>query len=362
MRVLVVNAGSSTLKLRVVTAAGDVEAASDDTDFASIGELASRVGPVDAVGHRVVHGGDRYRDATLVDDEVVAALEELVPLAPLHQPPALRGIEAARAALPGVPSVACFDTAFHATLEPAASTYALPHSWTERWGLRRYGFHGLSHRWAAQRGALLAGRPVPDVRTVTCHLGAGSSCCAVVGGRSVDTTMGFTPLEGLVMATRSGSVDPGLLLWLLRSGGLPVDEVADALERRSGLAGLAALSGGSGDVRDVLAAAEAGAPLANLALDVWVHRLRREIAAMAAAARGLDLLVFTGGIGEHQPGLRARACAGLGWLGVTLDDASNAAATGDAVVSAPGSAVAVAVVTAREELEIASEVRALLAR
>ncbi|HVT75863.1 MAG TPA: acetate/propionate family kinase [Acidimicrobiales bacterium] len=352
---LAVNAGSSSLKLRVIGDSDEVAAAADDVDIAS---FVAGIEGIDAVGHRVVHGGDRYRQATRIDDDVRAGIEALTPLAPLHQTAALKGIDAAAEALPGVPAVACFDTAFHATLPLAAATYALPRAWNEQWGLRRYGFHGLSHAWAARRGATLVARPVEELRIVTCHLGAGSSCCAVKGGRSVDTTMGFTPLEGLVMATRSGTVDPGLIAWLIDHAGLAAADVATALEDKSGLAGL---TGGSGDMREVVAAAAGGDTAAQLALDVWTHRLRGAIAAMAAAAGGIDLLVFTGGIGEHQPDRRATVCAGLDWLGLAVDPSANDTTT-DAIVSPPGATVTVAVVTAREDIEIANEVRALLER
>jgi acetate kinase len=277
----------------------------------------------DAIGHRVVHGGPDLQSATLLDGGVMAAIEALTPLAPLHQPRALAGIRAVQAALPGVPAVACFDTAFHATMPAAASTYALPEEWRRRWPLRRFGFHGLSHQYAVRRaGELLGGVPA---RVVTCHLGAGASLCAVLDGRSVDTTMGFTPLEGLVMNTRAGSVDPGLVLWLIEQAGLAPAEVADGLERRSGLAGL---SGTSGDLRQI--------GTRTVAFDVYVHRLRREIAAMAAALGGLDALVFTGGVGEHQPAVRAAAGAGLGFLSVEVDHDRNGAHPGGGRPGGPG--------------------------
>ncbi len=253
--------------------------------------------------------------------------------------------------------MACFDTAFHATLPPAARTYAVPRAWNERWELRRYGFHGLSHAHAARRGAELVGGRAEDLRIVSCHLGAGASLAAVRNGRSVDTTMGFTPLAGLVMNTRPGTLDPGLLLWLLEHGGVPVAELADVLERSAGLAGL---SGTSGDLRAVLAGRDAGDEACALALDVYLHRLVREAAAMTAATAGLDLLVLTGGVGEHAWQVRAALGAGLAHLGVGVDPAANRAATGDAEISAPGAAVRTVVVTAREDLEIRRQVLALL--
>ena len=326
----------------------DVDPWAGDADAAALEPFAGAMRRADAVGHRVVHGGPDLRAATVLDAGVVAAIEALTQLAPLHQPRALAGIRAVQAALPGVPAVACFDTAFHATLPAAAATYALPEDWRRRWPLRRFGFHGLSHQYAVRRAGELLGGPVPR-RIVTCHLGAGASLCAVLDGRSVDTTMGFTPLEGLVMNTRAGSVDPGLVLWLVNEAGLAPAEVAEGLERHSGLAGL---SGTSGDLRQIGAG--------TLAFGVYVHRLRREIAARAAALGGLDALVFTGGVGEHQPPVRAAAGAGLGFLGIDVDPDKNNAVTGDGEIGAAGAPVRTLVVTAREDLEIGRQVRAVL--
>ena len=363
MRVLVVNAGSSSLKLRLLDAADRLVGSLDLGEWAGaaeghrIEEAVAGMGPIDAVGHRVVHGGRDFTGPTRIDPAVRARIAGLTDLAPLHQPRALAGIDAVAEALPGVPAVACFDTAFHAGLPDAAATYAVPAEWRRRWGLRRYGFHGISHAYAVRRVAELAGAPPDRLRVVSCHLGAGASLAAVTGGRSVDTTMGFTPLEGLVMATRSGTVDPGMLLWLLAHGGVDQAELADALETRSGLA---ALAGGSGDMREVLTAARDGQPAARLALAVYLHRLRREIAAMAAATEGLDALVFTGGVGEHQPAVRAGAADGLRFLGVLIDAERNGAARHDAELTAAGAQVRTFVVTAREDLEIARQVRSLL--
>jgi acetate kinase len=365
--VLVVNAGSSSLKLRAldpadeVTASADVSPWNGSPDDPGLRRFLDGLSGIGAVGHRVVHGGHRFTSATPIDDDVVAGIGALTDLAPLHQPRALAGIEAARAALPGVPAVACFDTAFHAGLPAAAAAYALPAAWTRRWNLRRFGFHGLSHAYAAGRATQLTGQDALRQRVVTCHLGAGSSLAAVLDGRCVDTTMGFTPLEGLVMATRSGSVDPGLIVWLLRHGGLTLDEVSDGLEFSAGLAGLAALAEGSGDMRDVRLAADRGNPDARLALDVHAHRLRAGIAAMAAALGGLDTLVFTGGIGEHQDQVRAEAAAGLEFLGVAVDEGRNASPRPDCDISAPGAAVRTLVVAAREDIEIARQTRDALA-
>lgn len=359
MRVLVVNAGSSSLKL-ILLDGGTVHERRDVPAGAlpgdELGRWAAGLAP-EATGHRVVHGGSEFTGPVVVDDGVAARLQALVDLAPLHQPPALEALAALRAALPGTPAVACFDTAFHAHLPAAAATYALPAEWRARWGLRRYGFHGLSHAYAARRTAEVLGRPLHTLRTVTCHLGAGASLAAVHGGRSVDTTMGFTPLEGLVMATRAGSVDPGLILWLQTHAGLSADEVGDALEHRSGLSAL----GGTADMARLAASARTGEPEAEAALAIYVHRLRALVAAMAAAMGGLDALTFTGGVGENSALVRQRAAAGLGFLGVAVDREPNEQGSGDRDIAPPGVAVRVLVIAAREDLEIARAVRSLLA-
>lgn len=360
MQILTVNAGSSSVKLGLV-GDGDalletveLPAPSAQIDRDELGALITgRFSGADAVAHRVVHGGERFRAPALIDDDVVAALRELSDLAPLHQPKSLAGLDAVRAVVPSLPEVACFDTAFHATIRPAAFTYALPAPWRERWGLRRYGFHGLSHSWIARRVGELTGA---GLRIVSCHLGAGASLCAIADGHSVDTTMGFTPLEGLVMATRSGSVDPGLLLWLLDREAVSEREMAAALEHESGLLGLA----GSADMAVVLRRAQDGAQADALAIDVYIHRLIGAIAAMAAALGGLDVLSFTGGVGEHAPVIRARAAAGLGFLGVALDAEANAERAPDAEIGAAGSAVRVLVIRAREDLEMARQTRQVL--
>jgi acetate kinase len=362
-RVLVVNAGSSSLKLSVVEPDGSAAAGADvhcpgTVPPQAVARFAEGAGRVDAVGHRVVHGGADLTSATVLDPATVGRIAALVPLAPLHQPRALAGIDAVAEALPGVVAVACFDTAFHAGLPVAAATYALPAPWRRRWGLRRFGFHGLSHAYAARRACELTGRDPASARVVSCHLGAGASLAAVSGGRSVDTTMGFTPSEGLVMATRSGDVDPGLLMWLQRQG-VDAGELEHVIEHGSGLAGLA---GHGGDMRAIRRAAEAGEADAVTARAVYTYRLRCKVAAMAAALGGLDVLVFTGGVGEHDAGVRADATADLAFLGVALDPGANEAAGADADITAPGAPVATAVVTAREDAEIAAQVRAVLGR
>ncbi len=358
-----VNAGSSTLKLRLV---GDDDEALGTEDLAPVDRLADgdlggaleRLGAFDAVGHRIVHGGERYREPVIVDGDVRAELEALTDLAPLHQPKSLAALDAVTELAPDVRAVACFDTAFHATMSPAAATYAVPADWRDRLHVRRYGFHGLSHAYAARRASAAVGDPG---RVVTCHLGAGASLAAVRGSRCVDTTMGFTPLEGLVMATRSGTVDPGAVLWLITHHRLDPGAVADTLEHGSGLLALA----GTADMGAVVEARDAGDPTAGLAFDVYVHRLRAGIASMVAALGGLDALVFTGGVGENAPAVRAAAAAGLRFLGVALDPDRNAAAVGGAAgpegdITAPGASARALVVGAREDLEIARGVRARL--
>jgi acetate kinase len=349
--VLVLNAGSTSLKLHLVA---DDLAATTEESLEAVDPAA-----VDAVAHRIVHGGATFVEPVLVDDAVRDRIMELRPLAPLHNTPALRELDNARRRFPGVPHVAVFDTAFHATIPPAASTYALPRRWREEWGVRRYGFHGLSVSWSAERVPELIGRDPAGLRMVVCHLGGGSSVTAVAGGRSVDTTMGFSPLEGVPMATRSGSVDPGALVFLLRQGGLGVDELDRVLNQESGMRGLA---GGDGLMLELEQAARAGDRPAALALDVFVHRLAGAVAAMAAAAGGLDVLVFTAGIGERSEQVRRRACERLAFLGVEIDPGRNAAAEPDCEVATGRSRVRVAVVRAREEIVAARAARAVLAR
>ena len=363
LRVLVVNAGSSSLKLTLLdehdatVATRELDAPRARVDPEQLLDaLGSSLGEADAIGHRIVHGGPRLREAVRIDTDVERELRELVDLAPLHQPKSLAALDAVTERLPELPAVACFDTAFHATLPAQAFTYALPAEWRERWGLRRYGFHGLSHAWVARRAPELLGCDPAGLRIVSCHLGAGASLCAISDGHSLDTTMGFTPLEGLVMATRPGDLDPGMLLWLLEREALSVQELSEALEHDSGLTGLA----GTPDMREVLHRAAAGDERAVVARDVYLHRLRAGIAAMAASMSGLDALVFTGGVGEHSPEVRTRAAAGLAFLGVGLDAQLNEHVDGDMLIAAAGAPVRTLVLAAREDLEIARQVRAVL--
>jgi acetate kinase len=335
LTVLVVNAGSTSLKLSAVEEDDSAE------PVASLAEAPEVV----AVAHRIVHGGSRFREPVLIDDDVRQQLDSLTELAPLHNAPALAALDEARRVLPSVAHVALFDTAFHATLPPEAFTYAVPARWREEWGIRRYGFHGLSVAWAAER--------VPVERLVVCHLGGGCSVTAVLKGRSVDTTMGFSPLEGVPMGTRSGSIDPEIPLYLLRHGLLELDELEWQLEHESGLTGLA----GTDHVRGLEASEE---PEARLALAVFCHRVAAAVAALTASLGGLDGVVFTAGIGEGSAPIRAEICRRLRFLGVELDERANAAAEADADVATAGSPVRVWVVHAREDAVAARAARMFL--
>lgn len=343
--VLVVNAGSTSLKLYRVSEDGESTRAGGFDDVGA--------GPIDCVAHRVVHGGARFRDPVVVDDDVRAELERLEPLAPLHNAPALRDLDAARKRFPDLPHVAVFDTAFHATIPLAAATYAVPRRWREEWGVRRYGFHGLSVAWSAERAPAVVSRRPAGLRLVVCHLGGGSSVTAVADGRSVDTTMGFSPLEGVPMATRSGSVDPGALVAVMRRSGMDADALDHALNEESGMRGLA---GGDGLELELERRAAAGDEAARLAVDVYVHRVAGAVAAMAAAAGGIDVLVLTAGIGERSPRVRERVCGRLAFLGVAIDPALNRA-EGDRDIAVPAAPVRVAVIRAREELVAARAAR-----
>lgn len=310
-----------------------------------------------ALGHRVVHGGDRFSAPALVDDDLERAVDELSSLAPLHNPANLEGIRVARRAVPDVPHVAVFDTAFHATVPPAAHTYAVDRDVARRTGVRRYGFHGTSVASVVPRAAALLGRPAEDVAMVVLHLGNGASATAVLGGRSVETSMGLTPLEGLVMGTRPGDVDPGALLHLLREGGLSVDDLDQLLNRGSGLKGLT----GASDVREVVERAAGGDADADLALDVLAHRVRHYLGAYAFAMGRLDAVVLTAGVGENSAEVRRRALTGLEGFGVVLDEERNAARPGDARrISPDWSPVTVLVVPTAEELQIAREALAVV--
>lgn len=356
MRVLVLNTGSSSVKYQLIdTTSGDrvaggiVEEVSDHAEaLATVGERLADAS-VDAVGHRVVHGGERFTEPTIVDDAVVAAVRELVPLAPLHNPANLLGIEQARRRWPDVAHVAVFDTAFHRSLPPAAYRYAVPDSWYGELGVRRYGFHGTSHQYVARRAAELLGKPLDEVDLITAHLGNGASMAAVAGGRSVETSMGLSPLEGLVMGTRSGDLDPAVIAHVSRATDRDPLDVIDDLNRSSGLRGL----GGSSDMREILERCEQGDENAQLAFDVFCHRLRKYVGAYLAVLGRCDAIVFTGGIGEHSASVRLAALRGLETFGITVDPDRNEAHA--SFVSPDDASVAVLVVPTDEEGEIARQ-------
>lgn len=368
MKVLVLNGGSSSLKACVVDAVTGARIAAHDVERIGAGgpathreaidtALSALDTPIDAVGHRVVHGGEQFVHPTLLTDASVAALRELVSLAPLHLPANLAGIEAARERLPDVPHVGVFDTAFHHTLPRRAQQYALPRELAARHGLRRYGFHGTSHAWVAERAAEALQQPLRQLRVITCHLGNGASVTAVEFGRSVETSMGMTPLEGLVMGTRSGDVDPGVLIELARREGLDLDGLEELLNRRSGLVGL---SGGSSDMRDLERRAADGDDAARQAIGVFAHRLRKYIGAYTAVMGGVDAIVFTGGIGENSSEIRHRAAQRLDAFGAQLDEDLNRDAHVDfdspvAIISAPHARCQLLVVKTDEERSIAAQ-------
>ncbi|MFO7253923.1 acetate/propionate family kinase [Limnochorda sp.] len=320
--------------------------------------VLERIDEIGAVGHRVVHGGEAFQESVLVTPEVKATIRELTELAPLHNPHNLSGIEAAEGLLPGVPQVAVFDTAFHARMPQHAYLYALPRLLYERYAVRRYGFHGSSHRYVAERvRTLLGGEGTPKI--ITCHLGNGASIAAVLGDHSIDTSMGFTPLEGLMMGTRSGDVDAGALLYIMAREELSLAEADAMLNKHSGLLGI---SGTASDMREIEAGAEQGDEGAALALEMFTYRIRKYIGAYAAALNGVDAIAFTAGIGEHSPRVREMVCAGLTYLGVELDPEANRQAKGEALISTPASRVPVYVIPTDEEVVIARDTVAVVAR
>jgi acetate kinase len=367
--VLVLNAGSSSLKYRLAAPSGEVLAGGTVERIGEPGgqaaghnEAVARVvehlagDRIAAVGHRVVHGADRFRQPVRVDDAVLAGIEELTELAPLHNPAAAAGIRAARAALPDAQQVAVFDTAYHATLPPAAFTYAVDRELAARYGARRYGFHGISVRYVVAASARLLSRPVEELNLVVLHLGNGASATAVSGGSSVDTSMGLTPLEGLVMGTRTGDVDPAVAFHLARVSGLSLDEIEDRYQHHGGLAGLC----GDNDMRTVQARAQASDPAARLALEVYCYRIRKYVGAYHAVLGRLDAVVFTAGVGEHSEVVRQQSLAGLDALGIVVDAERNHSGPAARLISTPGARVAVAVVPTDEERGIAQETAELL--
>jgi acetate kinase len=377
--VLVINSGSSSLKYQLVAPDSGVAREAGDVD--RIGEESSSVPDHDAalrrafdelaedgidlstcgltaVGHRVVHGGGRFYRPTIIDDAVIAKLEELSPLAPLHNPPALKGIEVARRLLPDVPHVAVFDTAFFHDLPAAAATYAIDRELAEKWRIRRYGFHGTSHHYVSGRAAEFVGRPVAELNQIVLHLGSGASASAIAGGRPVDTSMGLTPLEGLVMGTRSGDLDPGVFSYLWRAARMSVEEIESMLYHRSGMLGLA----GERDFRRLGKMIESGDGSAQLAYDVFIHRLRKYIGAYLAVLGHTDVVSFTAGIGEHDAQVRRDALAGLRELGIVVDDQRNCGSqTGVRRISTDDSPTTVLVVPTDEELAIARDCVSALA-
>ena len=368
--VLVLNAGSSSLKWSLF--AGPDLTCERSGSFTGVGEPGGPASHADAltallgelhgatpavVGHRIVHGGVHFSGPALLDAAAIAEVEELVPLAPLHNPPALAGVRAVADRLPGVPQVGVFDTAFHRTMPEAAARYALPAWCEEEHGVRRYGFHGTSHQYVSRAAAELLGRDPGELNLVTLHLGNGCSAAAVAGGACVDTSMGLTPLEGLVMGTRSGDLDPAVVVYLQRSAGLNAAEVDRLLNRESGLRGLC----GDNDVRRVLARAAAGDGAAELALDIYCRRIRKYVGAYAAALGRVDGVVFTAGVGENAPEIRRRVCDSLGGFGISLDPAANAAASRAPRRIDAGGPVAVLVVPTDEEREIARQARSVVA-
>lgn len=383
MSILLLNAGSSSLKATLMEETGDlirVNALADwagskthynyngrVTDVSWKGHAAAvdhllrdmpeslRLTLV-AVGHRVVHGGSFTRSVR-ISQEIQARIASLVELAPLHNTASLETLAAAQQLLPQLPHVAVFDTAFHAMLSPEAFTYPLPHVWTTEWGIRRYGFHGLSHAYCAGRAAVLLGTR-PSRRLVICHLGHGCSATAVRDGRSIDTTMGFTPLDGLMMGTRSGAIDPGIALHVQQQHGLTAAEVDAALNRQAGLLGV---SGLSADMRELLEASQADHAPASLAIAVYCHRVRQAIGALAATLGGIDALVFTAGVGEHASVIRAQICEGLDFLGLRLDLQANQSARPDCDIARPGSPGRILVIATREDLTMLQEVQQVLA-
>ncbi len=389
MRILVINCGSSSIKFQLHDA--DIEHVLAKGIIARIGEKGSyleqevngvkfrkeipvtshqmgfdlmiemlldrergvlqHISEISMVGHRAVHGGDTFTGSVLITEDTISKMEELIPLAPLHNPANLIGIREARRILPGVPHVAVFDTAFHQTLPPKAYLYALPYKYYENYRVRKYGFHGTSCRYVSRKAANILGKPIEELKMIICHLGSGVTVAAVNGGKSIDTSMGLTPLEGLMMGTRSGDIDPGVIYFLHRRAGLTIDGIDNLLNRESGILGV---SGISNDMREIEEKAGSGDERCQLAIDMFTYRVKKYIGAYAAALGGIDTLVFTAGIGENSHTIRMKICEGLGFLGVELDEKKNRSTKGvEKVISKPDSKVTVVVVPTSEEEIIA---------
>ena len=312
---------------------------------------------IDAVGHRVVHGGEKFAKSVVITDEVMQAIEECTPLAPLHNPANIIGIKACQELMPGVPMVAVFDTAFHQTMPPVAYTYAIPYEYYEKDKVRRYGFHGTSHKYVSQRAADMLGKPIEQLKLITCHLGNGSSVTAVDGGKSVDTSMGFTPLAGLPMGTRSGDIDAGILEYLMGKYGMDIKEMLTILNKKSGVQGV---SGVSSDFRDLEEAFEKGNERAGLAVDMFNYGVKKLIGAYAAAMGGVDAIIFTAGVGENSASQRMAIASGLEFMGVKMDEDANKVRGEERVISAPDSKVTVLLIPTNEELMIAMDTAALV--
>ena len=345
--------GKETLKaidIAMPTHSEAIQAVLDALVDPKNGVVAS-MSEIDAVGHRVVHGGEAFAGSVLITDEVMQALEDCIPLAPLHNPANITGIEACKACMPGVPMVGVFDTAFHQTMPPKAYMYALPYEYYEEDKVRRYGFHGTSHKYVSQRAAAMLGKPIEELKIVTCHLGNGSSICAVDGGKSVDTSMGFTPLAGLPMGTRSGDVDPGILQYLMNKHGMNIDEMLNVLNKKSGVEGLSHISS---DFRDLEVESRAGNPIAQLARLTFAYAVKKYIGAYAAAMNGLDAVVFTAGVGENDSYIRNGICQGMEWLGIDFNGEANESLRGvEAFLTKPESKTKVLLIPTNEELMIA---------
>ena len=397
MKILVINAGSSSLKYQLIdmetehvlakglcerigldghlkhtplvggkpvfdedlpmpTHSEAIAAVIDKLTSAEYGVVAS-MKEIDAVGHRVVHGGEKFAKSVVITDEVMQAIEECNPLAPLHNPANIIGIKACQQLMPGVPMVAVFDTAFHQTMPPVAYTYALPYEYYEKDKVRRYGFHGTSHKYVSQRAADMLGKPIEQLKLISCHLGNGSSVTAIDGGKSVDTSMGFTPLAGLPMGTRSGDIDAGILEYLMNKYGMDITEMLTILNKKSGVMGI---SGVSSDFRDLEEAFEQGNERAGLAVDMFNYGVKKLIGAYAAAMGGVDAIIFTAGVGENSASQRMAIASGLEFMGVKMDEDANKVRGEERVISAPDSKVTVLLIPTNEELMIAMDTEALV--
>ena len=396
MKILVINAGSSSLKYQLIDMANeqvmakglcerigidghlkhsplvggkpvfneDVPMPTHSEAIAAVIEkltspeygVVSSMKEIDAVGHRVVHGGEKFASSVRIDDAVMAALEECIPFAPLHNPANITGINACKAVMGDVPMVAVFDTAFHQTMPGKAYMYAVPYEYYKNDGIRRYGFHGTSHRYVSARCAELMGKPIEELKLISCHMGNGSSICAIDGGKCVDTSMGFTPLVGLPMGTRCGDLDPGVMQFLMNKYGYSIDEMLNILNKKSGVEGL---SGVSSDFRDLEKAAEEGNARAQLAEEKFAYEVKKYVGAYAAAMGGVDAIIFTAGVGENDKGIRAMVCDGLEYMGVKLDPAANDVRGKETVISAADSKVKVLLIPTNEELMIAMDTAAI---